>query len=69
MMDREYLTDKINQLIRKEWITEGDLMSLYTILIALPVSEGSVSYMLADIAQQIDENLKHMYVKEDTSCK
>lgn len=66
MMDREYLVDKIDKLIHAPWITEGDLMSLYTILVALPISDGSVSYMLADTAQQIDENLKHIYVREDT---
>jgi len=67
MMDREYLQDKIRKLIHKEWISEGDLRSIYTILVALPISEGTVSYMLADLAQQIDETFRQLYIqKEDT---
>jgi len=66
-MNRQFLIDKINKLIHKEWISEGDLMSIYAILVALPISEGTVSYMLADLAQQIDETFRQLYIqKEDT---
>ena len=63
MMDREYLQDRIRKLIQKPWISEGDLMSLYTILVALPISGGNISFMLADLAQNIDEDLKTHCIK------
>ena len=65
MMDREYLQDKIHRLTHKPWITEGDLLSLYTILVALPLSDGNLSHILASLAQDIDGDLKTLYVKED----
>ena len=64
-MDREYLQDKIHKLTHKEWITEGDLMSLYTILIALPLSGGNLSHIIASLAQDIDSDLRLLYTKQE----
>jgi len=64
-MTREYLQDKINQLIRKPWITEGDLMSIHTILIGMPFSGGNIQFMIADLAQHIDMDLKEYCIQKE----
>ena len=61
-MDKEFLQSKIRQLIVKPWITEGDLMTLYTLLIALPLGPG-VRLCLNQLAQDVDSDLKEMCIE------
>jgi hypothetical protein len=63
-MDRDFMQGKIRQLIAKEWMTDQDLMSLYTILVALPLSRaqnGPLSDMLQSLADVIDHDLRTLF--------
>jgi len=63
-LTREQLQDKLRLLVKQPWLTEGDLMSLYTILIALPLSGGTVGLLLASLADDIDMELKTRFTEE-----
>jgi len=56
--------DHIHKLINKPWMSDQDLESLLTILIALPLSRGSLGETLNQIAQQIDSEFMSCLVVE-----
>jgi len=60
-MDSDYVRGKIRNLIAKPWMEDRDLLSIYTILVALPLSNltgGALSQLLAELAQVVDADLK-----------
>ena len=56
--------DKIHHLINRPWMDPVDLESIYTILIALPLSGGMVGGALRQLAMEIDLELSRCIVKE-----
>lgn len=56
--------EKIHHLINRPWMDPVDLESIYTILIALPLSGGTVGEAIKQLAYELDLELSRCVVKE-----
>jgi hypothetical protein len=54
--------------MKREWVSDGLLHSLYTILVAAPFSNGRIDYLLAELASQVDEDLQQFVQKEEDTA-
>ena len=58
--------DHIHRLVNKPWQEDRDLESLYTILVALPLSGGRLGETLHQIADTIDFELSSCMQQKET---
>lgn len=68
-VDRDYLQSKIRQLIAKPWTSDNDLLAIYTILLAIPLSGGMVSTLITELSSMIDSDIKTLFTEDSNGTK